>query len=278
MLDSEDSTAASATNSKPIPMDVARVSIRVPPFWPAKPSLWFEQLEAQFAINGITGDSTRYYYVIGNLEAKYVNEIEDLLINPPATDRYVTVKNTLIKRLSISQEQKTRQLLEREELGDRRPSQFLRHLRSLGGSTITDTLLRTLWEGRLPAQVQAVLAPQTDISLDKLAEVADKVIEVIQPGQMTHASLDKSLVDVSAREGDLRREIQELRREISRMQSNFHSRSPSSSSRQNFSRFRSKSRDRVDKGLCWYHQRFADKAKRCREPCKFASKNEKGSH
>lgn len=41
-------------------------------------------------------------------------------MNPPAEGAYETLKSELVKRLSLSQEHKTRRLLEREEIGDRR--------------------------------------------------------------------------------------------------------------------------------------------------------------
>ncbi|CAK9797613.1 hypothetical protein ANTPLA_LOCUS1288 [Anthophora plagiata] len=48
--------------------EIARVGIREPPFFPSNPNLWFAQLEAQFNLNGITADNTRYWYVMSSLE------------------------------------------------------------------------------------------------------------------------------------------------------------------------------------------------------------------
>jgi len=56
-------------------------------------------------------------------------------------------------------EQRVRQLLSHEEMGDRKPSQFLRHLKSLAPD-IPDEFLRTIWASRLQ-HVQAILAGQT---------------------------------------------------------------------------------------------------------------------
>ncbi|CAG4964443.1 unnamed protein product [Colias eurytheme] len=108
---------------------------------------------------------------------------------PPAGQRYEILKRELIRRLSMSEEERVRQLISDEELGDRRPSQFLRHLRSLAGTTLTDeSIVRQLWMRRLPQQVQAILASQQELALDKLAELADKVADVISPKQVFTSS------------------------------------------------------------------------------------------
>jgi hypothetical protein len=49
---------------------INRVVIRVPPFWPEKPAVWFTQLEGQFALSTITQDVTKFYYVISQLDNK----------------------------------------------------------------------------------------------------------------------------------------------------------------------------------------------------------------
>jgi len=82
-----------------------RVGIRVPPSWPEKPSLWFAQLEGQFALANVTQDATKFYYVISHLDNKYAAEVEDVITNPPPTGRYERIKAELIRRLSLSEEQ-----------------------------------------------------------------------------------------------------------------------------------------------------------------------------
>lgn len=88
------------------------------------------------------------------------------------------MKTELIKRLSASQELKVKQSLMHEELGDRKPSQFLRHLSNLAGSSVPDDFVKTLWSSRLPSNIQTILASQSDLPLDKLADLADKIHEL----------------------------------------------------------------------------------------------------
>lgn len=109
--------------------EVGKVSVRVPPFWPEEPEIWFAQVEGQFSISGITNDATKFNYVISQLDNKFSREVKDVILNPPACDKYGKLKTELIKRLTASNEKKLKQLLMHEELGDRKPSQFLRHLK-----------------------------------------------------------------------------------------------------------------------------------------------------
>ncbi|XP_047996330.1 uncharacterized protein LOC125234169 [Leguminivora glycinivorella] len=160
---------------------VCKVGVRVPPFNADEPALWFAQIEAQFQLSKITQDDTKFYYVAGQLEARYAMEVKDVITNPPAADKYGKIKAELIRRLSASQEKRTRQLLVHEELGDRSPSQFLRHLQNLAGTAATSELLQTIWCDRLPHNVQTILASQSDQSLDKLADLADRVYELAPP-------------------------------------------------------------------------------------------------
>jgi hypothetical protein len=77
-----------------------------------------------------------------------------------------------MRRLSPSREQRIRQLLT-FEMGDRKPSQFLRHLRSLAPD-----VLHTICSSQPPPHVQAILACQHKGSLDVAACSADPISEV----------------------------------------------------------------------------------------------------
>jgi hypothetical protein len=143
--------------------------------------VWFAQLEGQFALSNITQDTTKFYYIISHLDNKYAAEVEDVITDPPHTGHYEKIKAELIRCLSLSEEQRVRQLLMHEEMGDRRPTQFLRHLQTLAGPSVPLDFLCTLWTNRLPPNIQAIIVTQGQAALDDVAQLADKIVEVTPP-------------------------------------------------------------------------------------------------
>lgn len=259
-----------------------RVGVRVPPFWPEEPAVWFAQIEGQFTIANISSDQTKFYYVVGQLEPQYAAEVKDVILNPPESGRYEKLKTELIKRLSASQERKLQQLLTHEELGDRKPSQFMRHLQNLGGPTVPEHLIRQIWSNRLPTHIQTIIASQADSTLQTIAELADKINDISSPTQQAASSAAcetpgtvSALEMMAKRVDELAKQVQNLSTRNSRSSSsnrNFRSRSTS--------RNRSSSRERPDDDPhCWYHFIYGARARNCRQPCTFKSAgNANGSH
>jgi len=131
--------------------------VNFPPFWPDRPSLCFAQAEAQFVLATFTSERTEFIYVISQLEYRHAAEVEDIIIGPPTDEPYTTLKTELVRRLSSSRDQRVRQLLTHEEMGDRKPSQFLRHPKILAPD-MPDDFLRRIWSSRLPPHIQTTLS------------------------------------------------------------------------------------------------------------------------
>ena len=157
------------------------VGFHVPPFWPEKPALLFEQLEGQFALANVTEDATKFYYVISHLDNKYAAEVEDVLTNTLPTGRYERINAELIRRLSVSDEQRLLHLLMHEEMGDRRSTQFLRHLRTLAGPSLPSDFYCTWLKNCLPPYIQAIFTTQARVALDNVAQLMAKIAEVAPP-------------------------------------------------------------------------------------------------
>lgn len=257
------------SSSATAPPTVNSVSCKLSAFWHDKPVTWFAQAEAQFEVAGITRDATKYGHVLSVLSSAQADEIEDVLINPPAENKYENLKTELIKRFSVTREQRIRQLLSDEQIGDRKPSSFLRHLRSLSGKG-DDSIVRELWMRRLPDEVQRILMAQADLPLDKVADLADAIVDAVpsRPAQTVSAASTSSpdLAGVIRMIAELAKKVDSLAKERSRppsRSSNSRTRSSSRSSTNN--------NNNNDSKTCWYHRRFGMKANRCIHPCGWKS-------
>ena len=160
--------------------NVAAVSLKLPPYWPNDPAVWFAQVEAQFTTRGITVEDTKFAYVVSALQPEIAQEVRDILMNPPHDSPYTHLKAELIRRTSASEQKRLQQLLTQEELGDRKPSQLLRRMEQLLGSDhLEESIFKQLCLQRLPHHVQTILASNRDqMKMAQLADLADKIIEV----------------------------------------------------------------------------------------------------
>ena len=208
------STPPTSTGSSVSPA-VAAVSLKLPPFWPADPEVWFAQVEAQFTTRSISSQKTRFDYVVSSLSPEFATEVRDLLLKPPSENQYDVLKAQLVKRTAASEQRKLQQLISGEELSDRKPTQLLRRMQQLlgdklGSTTDTNSFLHELFLQRLPASVRMVLAsadPSTTI--DKLAEMADKVMEVAAPTAPNVSAVSHVTAD--------HLELKQLREDVARL-------------------------------------------------------------
>ena len=81
---------------------LAAISVKLPPFWPSDPQLWFAHVQAQFSTRKIMNQRTMFHYVIASLALEFAAEIRDLILTPPAETPYDILKETLIKRTAAS--------------------------------------------------------------------------------------------------------------------------------------------------------------------------------
>lgn len=251
------------------PEMAAATTVKLPVFWPSDPELWFAQVEAQFTTRNITADSTKFNHLVASLTPETAAEVRDVLLRPPAQDKYKALKEKIIARTTHSEQARLKQLLTAAELEGRKPSQLLRHMRQLVGNSqglVSDELLKQLFVPRLPTHVQIVLASNDAMELDKMAEMADKLMDVISPHTI-------NAVDSRSEVADLRKEIQEIK---SLLRGRANEKAPTKGPRNRSKTPASRVEDPT--GMCWYHAKFGEKAQKCRPECTFKPGNAARSH
>ena len=258
------------------PSRVSAINLKLPPFWPSDPEVWFAQVEAQFGTRGITAQKTKFDYIVASLSPEYATEVRDIILRPPETRPYDYLREQLVKRTAASEQRRLQQLLTSEQLGDRKPSQLLRRMKQLLGerAEIADNaLLRELFLQRLPTNVRVVLASTPDTtSLEDLAQLADRIAHAAPPA-------------VASITNPPQQEVEQLRAEVSRLAdlvaslthagSSSHRRTPSPRRRRPPTPRRSPSPN--GRLLCWYHERFGQAAQKCRPSCSMSG-SDQASH
>lgn len=246
--------------------ELARVAVKPPPFCRNDPSLWFIQLDAQFKLGNITADDTQFYTAISALESEVLQSVRDIILNPPVSDKYKSLKDKLITVYTESETVKIKQLLQDLPLGDMRPSKLLSKMRDLSSGSLTDNILKTLWMNRLPANMQAILAASSE-PLTKLAEIADKIHELAVPTQINAVQhSDPSVAALQSQIDDLSKQVAKLLAIQTQSSARGRSSSRSRHHRRSSSTKRFKS---PPPGICFYHHNFGNKARKCSPPCHF---------
>ncbi|XP_073841482.1 uncharacterized protein [Musca autumnalis] len=215
--------------------NVAASSVhKLPPFWKENPKLWFMQVEAIFAISGITRDETNFQYVVANIDSNFLPHICDILESPPADGRFVAVKNRLMETFSESQESKLRRLLKNQELGDQKPSHLLQIMKNLASGQLNDAVLKTLFLEQLPEDVRSILTISQVSDLPSLALQADKIMSLRSP----------QLYEVTAAAGNI--DLTKISRQIEALEKKFNNFSRNRSQTRSDTGNNSKSRNRKD--------------------------------
>ncbi|XP_037942468.1 uncharacterized protein LOC119675344 [Teleopsis dalmanni] len=237
--------------------NLSRVSVKVPPFWHERPEIWFAQIEAQFAVAAITSNVTKFNTVVAAIESSVVADVADAVLHPPATGKYSYLKNQIIERFGESEQRKIQRLLSVIELGDRRPSQLLNELTALAKDKVSTEFLKSLSLQRLPPEVRAILQTSS-VDLVELAKLADRICEVSSSG--SSGSNETAM---------LCQRLDQIEQRLSRL--DFGGRQPSRTRQSSRRKSRTRSQSTNHSGWCWFHSRFWEQARRCRQPCPYTS-------
>lgn len=262
---------------------VVTVSSRISEFWRDQPELWFLHTEAILAPQKLS-DEHRFNLIVSKLSKDVLEQVIDLLRDPPAVKKFDALKARLISTYEESEAKQFEKLLSQMELGDQKPSQLLRKMRELAHDKINEQTLSMLWMRQLPSSVRGVLTVADTKNLETRAAMADKILETMRPMEVaelkTAASTSdnhKEIARLTARVNNLYRLVNEKPR--------YH-RVPGPS---RYYRTRSQSRPRLPAKkpgtshgdaqptpkaskpprTCFYHAKYGDNAHKCIAPCNY---------
>ena len=152
---------------------IAAVGLKLPTFWPEHAAVGFVQSESPFVTRGIVADSTKYHYITAALDQETATRVLDLLLAPPANNKYQAIKERLLATFSLTESQRAARLLSLPGLGDARPSQLLDKMLALLGDHEPCFLFREIFLQQLPVDIRAHLVHSKVTDCRLLATAAD---------------------------------------------------------------------------------------------------------
>lgn len=225
------------------------VQLKLPDLWTDNIEAWFCQAESQFALRNITSDNTRYNLVVTSIDSNTAKRLNNILCNPPSSEKYRSIKEKLLSKFGRTPFERAAAIYEIKDLGDYKPSELMDHMLAILGNYEPDLLFCYHFFQCLPDYVRATLAYSPTTDPTALAEEADRIFIAGRPrDSVTSHMVNQADVDAVNR----------------------RSRGPARGSNQK----RSFTKRDSTSSLCFYHARFGEDARRCREPCSWPAGNE----
>ncbi|XP_068144175.1 uncharacterized protein [Drosophila tropicalis] len=257
-----------------------RAPMRLPRFARNNPHLWFAQIERLFRLHNIDDDTDKFDLITVHIDEEIIIAVEDLVLRPPATDKYLAIKNRLLEKFAESAESKFRRLLHGDGASGSKPSEILANMRRLASDPASESLIRTLFLAEMPQSIRPMLTVWEETNLDKLAKIADKMIQAVESKSLYSMEPNNAICSVTPNDSTsdviesirlLNVKFENLQKELKQFRSPKHdaqSRSRSASSgRPQWSNSSPKKTEEQQSKLCFYHLKFGDDAKKCRSPC-----------
>jgi hypothetical protein len=149
-------------------------SVRLPPFWPHGPQLWFSQAECLFTVHNMSDQFHRYCLVVASLQHDSLRRVADIVEAPPSGLAYDTIKQCLLASHQMTGFQRAERLFAMPALGARKPSELMAEMLEICPHDEEKTkLFACLFLQRLPREIRVLLARVDHKDPKELVEQAD---------------------------------------------------------------------------------------------------------
>ena len=233
------------------------VALKLPVFWPDSCESWFINAESQFHLKNITASSTKFHHVVASLPQKEIDNVVDIIRNPPAADPYSALKSRLLQTHSSTDYARCESIMSLPLSGDMLPSALLSRMRALLPIEHQECLfLRYAFLRQLPSDVRSHLVHDKTVDIAVLSQRADEIYRSSLSSRSSVNAVD-SVLAVNAPSSRQNRRPQRSQRASSPVAR--HSQTPAAPSRCSTS-----------PSSCWYHAKFGTKALSCQSPCSWS--------
>lgn len=241
---------------------------------------WFTSMDFWFTASGIFDDTQRHATVLAAIDPNVLTQLMDALCETPQVGKYEFAKTKLIAHFADSEQRKLNRLLSEMPLGDKRPSELYHEMKRVAGTVLGEAALKGLWAQRLPEAARPVIAASSG-SAAEFTKIADSIVDALAPRSIRQATTEplNEMAELRAVIAELRNQINNFpRRSRSRSRGNgisgngprFHTPANSGGNQQYGTNNRTPTPNaNPDPELCWYHQKYGNGARNCRDSCRY---------
>jgi hypothetical protein len=155
---------------------VTQPTVKLSPFWPQAPALWFAQVQCSFTVKKIEAQFDRYCHVVAALPHESLRLVADLVESPPTETPYDDIKTRLVASHQLSDFQKAERLFLMPPLGIRKPSEMMAAmLETCPRGEEKTNLFACIFLQRLPREIRVLLARVDHKDPKELAKQADEL-------------------------------------------------------------------------------------------------------
>ena len=245
-------------------LPVHAVAVKLSPFCAQDAVSWFRRAEIQFRLRKVTDPRTKADYVLEAIPEDLFPRIAAWMDRQDQDKdiRYDDLKSYLLQEFTLTVSARAQRLLSLPQtpLGDTTANTAWNEMQSLATLPNIDPstnkprrvdLLRELWLQRLPPSVRSALHDADDCPMDDLIKKADNLITAARAARVHDA------VCCASTEGtpDINASRPTIYKRMPYSQTQFPRREDSSS--------------RSSHGLCFYHNRFGARARKCLPGCQW---------
>ncbi|XP_023348728.1 uncharacterized protein LOC111717460 [Eurytemora carolleeae] len=152
------------------------VALKLPVFWPDSCESWFINAESQFHLKNITASSTKFHHVVASLPQKEIDNVVDIIRNPPAAEPYSVLKSRLLQTHSLTDYARCESIMSLPLSGDMLPSALLSRMQALLPIEHQECLfLRYAFLRQLPSDVRSHLVHDNTVDIAVLSQRADEI-------------------------------------------------------------------------------------------------------
>ncbi|MPC87499.1 hypothetical protein E2C01_082361 [Portunus trituberculatus] len=191
------------------------IAFRAPPFCSQDPSLWFSLLECIFKASKITSSLTKFNHAVTQLSSDVLPQVSAVISTAATADKpYEELKTAVLKSLQTSVATRLRELLSKEKLGDKKPSQLLHRMKQLLGDKY-QSFDAELFKQQLPPAIQCSLFSVKDnLHPDAIATLADDYMATLPPSQASSVSAVSSGSSHSSQMTHLTELVSQLKQQL----------------------------------------------------------------